>query len=574
MGVQGLKRFLTDKYSKSSHQVHLKSQSAEFDHVLIDMNSVLHSCIAQKPLAATLADVMLALEKIMHTATPTKTLVVVVDGPAPIAKIPVQRARRRQAGLTIKQSDVITKLDLTPGTQFLAHLTQTITAWAMKYMQASKHADTLTVKISGDNIAGEGESKIFQSVQELIKKSCEAGKTDATNDQFCIVGNDTDLVLGAVCMTRAVNFFILDAHTGDSFAVGDLLCCWIGQVQGMPMKHFIGDTLLLPQARLTFALSQMLAGNDFLPPVQGCEASHVWGAISVAFPNTPSIVSVVDTATFSLNTAAFANLLSATNTHKAKTAPTGREDTSTVQAYLKGLMWCLASLCGFGCTDYSYAYPRSEAGPHVNAIITWCRANKRGVRPPQEPKNRPPAPLEYLACVLPLEAWWLAGDEVCKAAGESTGKKRKQRSTEVEVAIAQLSQASEPDAVVDSVRVVLKNSGVKGAPRMLFGTPHYVKKSPPAEKIRRLTALQPASRVPKLSPKDFQQVCVWQTADNTAFRPFIPDKQPYHQLTNHNPYTHLDLDIPVPKRKKRAEKAAVVKTGISLSSCMDMDEEV
>eukprot|EP01061_Rhynchopus_euleeides_P045135 TRINITY_DN8004_c0_g1_i1.p1 TRINITY_DN8004_c0_g1~~TRINITY_DN8004_c0_g1_i1.p1 ORF type:complete len:593 (+),score=200.21 TRINITY_DN8004_c0_g1_i1:51-1781(+) len=576
MGVQGLKRLLQDKFSKSSHHVNPRSERAEFDHVYVDMNSVIHGCVSGKDMRGTLADVVATMDQLLRTVIPTKTLVITVDGPAPLAKIPLQRGRRRQSALTVQKSqNIVTKLDITPGSMFMAYLTSTLTAWGARYMAASPHGDNLTVVVSGDNVAGEGESKLFEHIQETIKKSCDASGNDATNEQFCIVGNDTDLVLGAVCMTRALNFTIFDSQSGDAFCIGDLLCCWIGNVAGLPLKHFIRDTTHLAPARLAFAFTQMFAGNDYLPPAQGIEASSLWGAVAENYQATPSICDIIDTSNFSLDPPALSRLLSAALVLKGRTQPTGREDTTHVQQYLQGLMWCLAGISGFGCPDYGFVYPGSEAGPHICAIITWCNQNKRPVKAPQS-SVKPPPPGKYLACVLPVEAWWLISDDLHKAVVSDIGKKRKrQGETELDTAVARLRLASEPTEITEAVSVILKKCGADSSSRMQFGLANVVKKDPKAPKVGKLPTLRPPVLAPKMVAQDWQGLAVTQRHAE-PIRPYFPASQPSTQMTNTNPFTQFTLDIPQPKGStgKRKKKADAPKTGVQIAACLSMDEEV
>ena len=566
MGVQGLKRLLQEKFSKCSHYVNTSREKADFDHVLLDMNSILHSCVTNKSTSETLKDVIYQLEKILVITNPQQTLIITIDGPAPIAKIPLQRGRRKSSALTIQPSQNVTKIDITPGTQFMAVLTSTLTAWAAKLVVKRN----IIVKVSGDNVAGEGEVKIFEEVQEIIKRKIHETKQDAVNEQFCIIGNDSDLVLGAVCMTRAVNFTVLNPLTGESFAIGDLISSWLGRVAGMPMKFFAHDTTHLPALRLSFAFTQMTAGNDYLPAIQGVDASTLWLAISENFNSLSTICSLVDMTNFSIINQNLAKLLTTALVLKAKPQPTGREDTTNVLSYLQGLAWSMLSLCGFGCSDYTYVYEGGEVGVHINSIITYLNQTKKNVKAPTS-SVKPPVPAKYLACVMPTQAWWLINEAIYKQVREDVGKKRKRQDTELEMSLMRLAGTSDAAEIVQLVDSILKICGSDKGYRFSFNLPVSVSKNTTATK--KAHVLKPPTTVPKMTPADWHAVTV-QPLHPETFRPYFPPTQMQTQMMNTNPFTKDSLEIPLPKKGSKKKKKEEVKTGVQLLPCLSMDEEV
>merc|ERR1712023_126904 len=70
-------------------------QSAEFEHVLIDANHLLHKAARRaKNLDDCLNRLRGEIRRSLKSCTPTKTLVIAFDGSAPIAKLKHQQERR------------------------------------------------------------------------------------------------------------------------------------------------------------------------------------------------------------------------------------------------------------------------------------------------------------------------------------------------------------------------------------------------------------------------------------------------------------------------------------------------
>lgn len=114
-GVVGLNKFFRRRGSHA-WQPASTTKSVIVDHLCIDMNQILHSSVRSKnspTLLQCIRRIYQEIDNILRSASPTKSLVLVFDGPAPFAKLQTQRSRR---------SSTLENNVITPGTaMYLSH---------------------------------------------------------------------------------------------------------------------------------------------------------------------------------------------------------------------------------------------------------------------------------------------------------------------------------------------------------------------------------------------------------------------------------------------------------------------
>ena len=134
----------------------------------MDMNSIVHNCIhgndtkkhekvsRLSDLEEVWADIMRAIDEIVHSVKPRKLILLALDGVAPRAKMNQQRARRfksaKEADQLKKQlkgqgkevQDLFDSNQISPGTQFMYELGKQL-EWFVKY---KLNTDPLYQKVS------------------------------------------------------------------------------------------------------------------------------------------------------------------------------------------------------------------------------------------------------------------------------------------------------------------------------------------------------------------------------------------------------------------------------------------
>ncbi|KAG1674232.1 hypothetical protein FOA52_013852 [Chlamydomonas sp. UWO 241] len=91
MGVPGFATAFRDEYRGA----YVPRRSVKFDHVMVDVNSVLHIALREASTWEQFHKMLHSrLDTILSTANPRKSVMLAVDGPGPLAKLLTQRARR------------------------------------------------------------------------------------------------------------------------------------------------------------------------------------------------------------------------------------------------------------------------------------------------------------------------------------------------------------------------------------------------------------------------------------------------------------------------------------------------
>jgi hypothetical protein len=205
-----------------------------FDHVLVDMNQILHGILRRaRGEDHAIKLLMYELDQVLVLTNPTQSLVLAIDGPAPAAKIATQRKRRfallRNTQFKLKHFDKLRlskkerarrlrsyqselrSLQLTPGTESIQTMEQTVLYWAWQRLHTqgrpySKILPRLKIYISSSRVPGEGEIKLLEWVNNFRGYlSKNAGQSIA------LVGGDADLLLEAMVIPPSWthNVFVL-----------------------------------------------------------------------------------------------------------------------------------------------------------------------------------------------------------------------------------------------------------------------------------------------------------------------------------------------------------------------------
>lgn len=291
MGIKGFRSWLDTAFPESVVAVP-KGSSEQFDHVLVDINQFLHQVVRKsKSQEHALTLLMKELDECLRLASPSKTLVLAMDGPPAAAKIATQRRRRftllAKSGNKIKKLDKllespnITKrinpraialkrrmaaadnrtLCITPGTDFMHMAEQALMYWV--WQRFSARNSTLTtnavdVFISPSTVPGEGEVKLLEWIYK--------GKI-VHGDSIAILGGDSDLVLEGLTISTSIthNVFILLPEGRKKH-----LCVSIWEItrtlgQMMPDVH----TQNVMKMRIDIVILLILNGNDYLPKLRG-----------------------------------------------------------------------------------------------------------------------------------------------------------------------------------------------------------------------------------------------------------------------------------------------------------------
>jgi 5'-3' exonuclease len=300
------KNFINEIYNLTPKQtIYQYNKNITIDTLLIDANGIFHNS-AQKvfeygeykrqpsllnkipiPIiedtfdnrVLVFRDICSIIDKLIEIVNPKKTIVICIDGPAPLAKQCQQRQRRYISGMNRASNNrMFDSNSITPGTEFMDQLSDHIKHHINSILNKRKWNK---IVFSSEKVPGEGE----HGCMEYVRKH---GKDDET---FCIHGLDADLIMLALA-THKKNFFILRENTFDRefafylidlFYVREKLIKML-QWDNASLARNIQNTIIFftydaEQAINDFIAMCFTVGNDFLPHMPAIDIAR--GSIEI-----------------------------------------------------------------------------------------------------------------------------------------------------------------------------------------------------------------------------------------------------------------------------------------------------
>ena len=314
-GVPKFFRWLSERYPAIS-QLIAENRIPEFDCLYLDMNGIIHNCTHSDSDSVTkrvsedemFIKIFNYIEHLFGKIKPQKLFFMAIDGVAPRAKMNQQRARRFRTARdaeearekAIKEGQEMPKEDpfdsncITPGTEFMAKLTQ-----QLKYFIAKKVSEDIDwqgceIVLSGHEVPGEGEHKIM----EYIRQAKSQPNYDP-NVRHCLYGLDADLImLGLLshdphfCLLREEVTFGRQSKSKSkelehqNFYLMHL--CIVREYLELEFQELkepsaIGDGVEFDMERIIddFILMAFFVGNDFLPNLPHLHINE--GALALMF---------------------------------------------------------------------------------------------------------------------------------------------------------------------------------------------------------------------------------------------------------------------------------------------------
>ena len=312
MGVPKFFRWLSERYPAIS-QLISENRIPEFDCLYLDMNGIIHNCThkdSDSPSFRLSEEKMMIaifnyIEHLFGKIKPKKLFFMAIDGVAPRAKMNQQRARRFRTaldaekarekaireGIELPKEDPFDSNSITPGTPFMARLTEQLKYFISKKVTEDVEWQGVEVVLSGHEVPGEGEHKIM----EYIRQAKAQPGYDA-NIRHCLYGLDADLImLGLLshdphfCLLREEvtfgrqvkktkelehqNFFLLHLCI-----VREYLELEFAELQRDGVLKFEYD---MERIIDDFILMAFFIGNDFLPNLPNLHINE--GALALMF---------------------------------------------------------------------------------------------------------------------------------------------------------------------------------------------------------------------------------------------------------------------------------------------------
>ena len=177
MGIPAFFAYLIKNHSNIVKK--LSSNPIKVDNLYLDCNSIIYDAVYKMVVTVMtedaankiIANVIHSIKEYINLLKPTEVLMIAFDGVAPVAKLEQQRSRRFKSLYQNSLSRSISKTTdpdpwnttaITPGTQFMKTLDDKIS----QAFSDSKKYGLNKIIVSGSNIYGEGEHKIFKYIRE------------------------------------------------------------------------------------------------------------------------------------------------------------------------------------------------------------------------------------------------------------------------------------------------------------------------------------------------------------------------------------------------------------------------
>ncbi|PGH12408.1 hypothetical protein AJ80_06715 [Polytolypa hystricis UAMH7299] len=313
MGVPKFFRWMSERYPAIS-QLIAENRIPEFDCLYLDMNGIIHNCThkdTDSPTFRMTEDQMFIaifnyIEHLYGKIKPKQLFFMAIDGVAPRAKMNQQRARRfctaRNAeiaqeraireGVEMPKEDPFDSNCITPGTEFMAKLTQQLKYFINKKVSEDADWQGVDIVLSGHEVPGEGEHKIMEYIRQA-----KAQPEYDPNVRHCLYGLDADLIMLGL-LSHDPHFSLLREEVTfgrqaqkkskelehQNFYL--LHLCLVREYLELEFQELKGEgTLKFPfdfeRVIDDFILMAFFVGNDFLPNLPNLHINE--GALSWMF---------------------------------------------------------------------------------------------------------------------------------------------------------------------------------------------------------------------------------------------------------------------------------------------------
>lgn len=340
------------KWLRQSYPTIFKPKYLDFyDHLYLDINYLLHYVhYGSKNQNQILYKFFSCIEKLVQTFNPTKSIIIAGDGPAPIAKLLLQRERRITASREITDLDT-SSLIYTPGTEFMDNIEEKL----KKFMEKIKLFYAIEIEYY---ISGEGEAEL-KLKEHMMKKLND-------DDIHILVSSDADIIamFGSFKTEEYYKIFV---------------CCNIKNIEIVSMGELMNEHTnkygFSKNFGLDFTLISILLGNDYLPKINFCDLTKMWNTYKLWVSEYKT--GLIDE-NFNINKDFFTKLLNGiiTNTkyHFVNKFTINSFNMPLYSNYMEGVLWCLNMYKNGICNTYNYMY-QSDDTPHPLGLILHMNLN-------------------------------------------------------------------------------------------------------------------------------------------------------------------------------------------------------
>jgi hypothetical protein len=344
----GIKNY--HKWMKENHPNAFKTRWLDtYDHLYIDLNFALHwAYFGTQNINQIWGKLYALLDKIIHKTYPIKSIVIANDGPAPVAKLLLQRSRRSYTGKEIENIEN-SSLIFTPGTKFMDSVQDNLN----EYFKKIKLIYNIEVNFM---LGCEGEAEL------KLKKKIMNNLDNNNDDTHIIISNDADIIamFGTFNIKDIFNIFVycdLRVNKDEIMSLGVLLEAHTAKY-GIS-KNFGKD----------FTFISILVGNDYLPKINYVDLDKLWDGYKIWINLYKNGIINDDLV---INIDFFIKIINhaVNNTKKYLLQSFNIDDykSHVYKDYMEGVLWCVDMYNKGQCYRYNYMY-KSDDTPNPLGLI-------------------------------------------------------------------------------------------------------------------------------------------------------------------------------------------------------------
>jgi 5'-3' exoribonuclease 1 len=293
MGIPKFWSWLNRNYysniKKLKNKETFDKHNIDIDNLMIDLNGVFHNSTQKiykygnfkenrsllRKISTTnmdkqievFVDITKQIDEIFNIVKPKKSLILCIDGPAPVSKGFQQRSRRFRS-IIEKKKDTNQTFDsncVSPGTIFMDYLSKYIDWFIKKKLSEDDNWKHIEIIFSNEKVPGEGEAKILNYVRLYGNIS----------ESYCLHGLDADLIMLGLC-SHFPNFYILRDDMYDNN--NKFFIIHIGKLYSNLSENMRWEenddkktSFKTRNSINDFVFICFMIGNDFLPHVPSLE---------------------------------------------------------------------------------------------------------------------------------------------------------------------------------------------------------------------------------------------------------------------------------------------------------------
>lgn len=378
MGIKDFRSHIKKIYPNACKARWLNS----YDNLYIELNYLLHHiCYSSKNIDDLLIKTKDYLSNIVNCYKPTKRIILVADGIAPLAKLLLQRKRRldmikytfnipnieQNIKQDIEQDNIqdniqdieqdirqdikqdiankLLNLNFTPGTHFMINLENSISDFT-RFLK-NKHKLEVIVDITNPD---EGELKIKRILQDF--------DNNYPNQTHIIYSGDSDMVILLFTCPNIHNIYQV-------FGKNNIIS--LGELYNKHIEKY-GKT---NTTKYDFAFIHLLMGNDYIPKVKYIKLEKIWTVYKRLSPFYQNGLVIYKTNSITIDGNFFHDLMyfATMDTPKHFMRFHIKDVTKSMyKKYLDGIVWCLRMYISGQSNNYHYIYDFDES-PHITGII-------------------------------------------------------------------------------------------------------------------------------------------------------------------------------------------------------------